>query len=122
MKEFVSFCQRYCPHPTDSIATSDSRVVALRRLINMTSEIDAPTFPIERLLENESDKFLLSRYRLPAINSHLAEESADEEDDEEISDTDQPYHASSNNLKHSLLTSVSGDDNNHHEEEVEERF
>jgi hypothetical protein len=138
MKEFIFFCHRYCPHPTDSTATCDSRIVAMRRLINMTSDLDVTAYKIEELLQDETDKLLLSRYLLPDVKlaPNLETESVeDDNEDETFSEMEDTMESNSPQRdpppsasvwrQHSLLTDGAGremgpEEESGHEDEEEE--
>lgn len=81
----------------------------------MTSDLDATTYKIEELLQDETDRLLLSRYLLPEVKlpPSIDTESVDddENEDETISETEETLDSNSPReqpvvsawRKHSLL-------------------
>jgi hypothetical protein len=104
----------------------------MRRLINMTSDLDMTTYKIEELLQDETDKLLLSRYLRPDVklapDIDIESVEDDENEDESISETEETLDSSSPReepsaasarKKHSLLAvgTGAGEESDQEEEE-----
>lgn len=99
LKDFVFFCNRFCSHPSDSAVSSDSRVVLLRRLINMTADLDV--FPrLEELTTNENDKDILRKQHMQSLSTAVRDEEESESGDEEINSEIERVNTSSDNNNH----------------------
>jgi hypothetical protein len=72
----------------DATASFDSRVVAMRRLINMTSELESASYKLEALLQSASERASLPRYLLPSVQCAEEAESGDEGEDGEGDEED----------------------------------